>query len=67
MLVRHPNQVGHELVGDLRSIAQRGKHVAARNVDFIGERDGDRIPRLRGFDIAAGADNPLDPGGLPGW
>ena len=54
-----------ELVGDLRPVAQRGKHVAARNVDFVGERDGDRIARLRGIEIAAGADNLLDLGGLP--
>ena len=58
MLVRHPDQMGGELVGDLRAVAQRGKHVAARNVDFVGERDGDRIPRLRGVEIAAGADDP---------
>ena len=50
--------MGGELVGNLRAVAQRGKHVAARNVDFIGERDGDRVAGLAGVEIAAGADDP---------
>ena len=66
IFVRHPDQVGRELVGNLRAIAHRGKHVAAGNIDFVGERDGDRIAGDRGVEIAAGADNRLDPGGLPG-
>ena len=66
MFIRHPDQVGRELVGNLRTVAQRRKHVAARNVDFVGKRDGDRISGLRGIEIAAGADDRLDLGRLPG-
>jgi hypothetical protein len=35
MLARHPHQMRDELIGDLRAVAQRGQHVAARNVSRI--------------------------------
>ena len=66
VLRRHPHQMRRELVGDLRAVTQRGKHVAARNIDFIGKRNGDRIAPLRGGKIAAGTDDPLDFGRLSG-
>ena len=53
-----------ELVGDLRAVAQRGEHVAARNVDFVGERDGDRVAGLRNGKLPAGTGDGFDPGGL---
>ncbi len=40
---RHPDQMRGELIGHLRALARCRQHVAAGDVDFVGERDGDGI------------------------
>ena len=42
-VVGHPHQVSSELVGDLRTVAHGCQHVAARDIDLVGKRDGDGI------------------------
>ncbi len=43
---RHPEQPCFELVGHLRRRGDRGNHVAAADVDLIGQGQRDRITRL---------------------
>ena len=43
----HPQQVRGELVGDLRRTLRAGDHVAAADVEFVGERQRDRLRRPR--------------------
>jgi hypothetical protein len=42
-LLVHPQQVRGELVGHLRRIAGGGDHVAAADVDLVGQRQRDRL------------------------
>ena len=70
LVVGHPDQVSGELVGDLRTVAHGRQHVATRDIDLVGERDGDRISRLGTVEFAAGTDDRPDlrtpPGGERG-
>ena len=45
-LVAHPDQMGGELVGDLRPRGGRRQHVAAGDVDLVGERQRHRVARF---------------------
>ncbi len=51
LVVGHPDQVGGELVGDLRTVAHGCQHVAARDIDLVGKRDGDRISGLGALEL----------------
>ena len=46
-LVAHPDEMGGELVGDFGPAVGRREHVAARDVDFVGERQRHRVARFR--------------------
>ena len=46
-LLAHPDQVGFELIGDLRRPVGRDQRVAARHIDVAVEADGDRLARGR--------------------
>jgi len=45
VLLGHPKDVSGELIGDLGTGFRRDQHVAARNIDLVGEDEGDRLPR----------------------
>lgn len=59
---RHPYDMRGELVGDLGPVPRRDEHIAARHIDFIGERYRHRIAGPRCIAIAFAAKNPLDAG-----
>ena len=59
-LFGHPDDGALELVGDLRGRSGRGDHVAARDVDLVGERQGDRLPGDGDRQVAAGGDDAGD-------
>lgn len=42
-----------ELVGDFGRIVRRGDDVAARDVDFTGQRERDRLPATADFTSAS--------------
>jgi hypothetical protein len=65
-VARHPHQMRRELVSHLGPVARGGDHVAAGDVDLVGERDGDRIARFRGIDRPGSGDDAFDFRGLPG-
>ena len=54
-----------ELVGDLAGRLRRGDHVAARDVDLVGERQGDRLARHRLLEVAVLGDDAGNPALAP--
>ncbi len=59
-LVRHPDQRGLELVGDLGGASARDQQIAARDVDLVGQRQGDRLAGDRFVEVAVGGDDARD-------
>ena len=55
-----PQQVHRELVRDLRRAAGSGDDVAATDVQFVGERQHDRLAGGRDLEIAIGGDDARD-------
>ena len=51
--VRHPEHTRFELVAGRGPIAHSSKHIAARDIDFVGERQRHRIAGNRTIDLAA--------------
>ena len=43
-----------ELIGDLRASVRARQHVAAGDVDLVGQRQRDGVARLGGLDLAVG-------------
>ena len=43
LLVRHPQQMRRELVGDIGPRLGRRQHIAARNIHFVGQGQGDGV------------------------
>ena len=66
MLVE-PDDVGGELVGDVRPGVGRDQHVAARNLDLVLENQRDRLALAGAVEIAALGDDALDPRRLAGF
>ena len=62
-LVRHPQQMRGELVGDIGPRLGCGQHIAAGNIHFIGQRQGDRVAGNRLGQIAIHGDDARDLGG----
>ena len=56
----HPDDVRLELVGDLGRVVGRGDHVAAADVDLVGERERDRLAGDRLVEVAVEGDDPRD-------
>ena len=56
-LVGHPDERGLELVGDARQVVRRGDDVAAAAVDFVGERQRDRLAGDGALEIAVHRDD----------
>ena len=50
----HPDDVGGELVGDLRTAVRMRQHVAAGDVEFVGERQRDGVAGLGAVDFRVG-------------
>ena len=48
------------MVGGLRRIGRRGKHVASRAVHGVGQGQRDRLARERFPEVAVGGDDALD-------
>ncbi len=65
-VARHPDQMRGKLVGDLRTRARGSEHVAARDVDLVGKRHGDRVAGLRRFHRRVAVDDRLHDRGAPG-
>ena len=51
-LVGHPDQMGGELIGDLRPIGGCRQDVTAGNVDLVGERQRHRLTSRSGVEFA---------------
>jgi hypothetical protein len=63
-LVRHPQQVRRELVGDIGPGARRGQHIAAADIHFISQSERDGIAG-HGFGlVAVHGDDARDGAGL---
>src|SRR5439155_10238586 len=58
-LFGHPDDGGFEFLLDARQIAGADEHIAAADVDFVFERERDRLWRERFFQIAVVGDNRL--------
>ena len=56
----HPDEMRGELVGDLRPARRMRKHVAARDVDFVGERQRHRVARFGALLLLVGNEDGLD-------
>ena len=66
-LIRHPQQMGRELVGDVGPRFRRRQHVAARDIYFVGQGQSDRVARHGFGKIAVMGDDAGDfrqPAGL---
>ena len=50
----HPQEMRRELIGDLRAAVRARQHVAARDVDLVGQRQRDGVAGLGGLDLAVG-------------
>ena len=62
--VRHPDDRGLKLIGDLGRIARRGDDVPARAVELVGEAQGDRLACHGPVEVAIHGDDAVDDGGL---
>ena len=56
-LIAHPHDVTLKLIGCTRRITSRCDDVAAADVDLVGQRDGDRLPRHRLVEVAIGGND----------
>ena len=56
----HPDEMRGELIGDLRAAVGHRQHVAARDVDLVGERQRDRVAGLGRLDLAVGDEKARD-------
>jgi hypothetical protein len=52
--VIHPQQVRGELVGDFGRALRGGDHVAAADIDFVLQRERDRLAFVRALQLAVG-------------
>ena len=65
-LVAHPDEVGGEAVIDRRPRAGMRQHVAAGDVDLVGERQRHGIAGARDVEVAVGGDDAGDGRGASG-
>ena len=62
----HPDDVGGELVGDLRPAFRMRENVAAGDVEFVGERQRYGVARFGAVDLLVGDEDPCDRAAAPG-
>ena len=48
----HPDEMGGELIGDFGPAGRADQHIAARDVDVVGQRQRHRIARLGRCQVA---------------
>ncbi len=60
LFVRHPDYVRGELIGNFGTLIGRNQHVAARDIDLVGENHGHRLTGGRRLEIAVGRHDPRD-------
>ena len=56
--------MGRKLIGHRRPVADCREHIAAYDVDLVGQRDHYRITGVGRSHIDAGGNNRIDPGDL---
>jgi hypothetical protein len=65
--IRHPQQMGRELVGDIGPGLGRGQHIAAGNIHLIGQGQRDRVAGNGFVEVAVLGDDTRQFGGAPGF
>ncbi len=64
--IGHPHDVGIEAVAHLRLVLHFDQHIAATDVDFIGQGEGDRLIDIGFFKVAIEGNDFLDRACAPG-
>ncbi len=61
----HPDHISGKLVGQLRSVVRSRQNVATTDIDFVFQRNGNRILGFGGDKVAIVGHDPLDARGPP--
>jgi hypothetical protein len=61
LAVTHPNEMRRELVGDLGPVFRIAQNIAARDIELIGQSEGDGIAGRCALKVAIGGDDARDP------
>ena len=61
LAIAHPNEMRGELVGDLGPVFRIAQNIAARDIELIGQSEGDGIASRCTLKVAIGGDDAPDP------
>ena len=60
LVVAHPDEMRGELIGDLGPVLRVAQDIAARDIEFVGEGQGDGIARRSAVEVAVAGDDARD-------